>query len=153
MLFKLCVFQDEAGRNEESSSEEEEEEEDEDDDDDGSDGSDDSDDSDDSEDAEPEPEPELVETAASIAHSARERRIAALAAAEAEPAPFGTGAHRLGISRVGGEDLLQRPQTPAELAEADRRDAQMIRQVLMGVMEDDGRPVTKGEQERIGGAE
>ena len=54
MLFKLCVFQDEAGRNEESSSEEEED--DEDDDDDGSDGSDDSDDSDDSEDAEPEPD-------------------------------------------------------------------------------------------------
>lgn len=147
MLFKLCVFQDEAGKNEESSSEEEEDDEDDDDSDDSG------DDEEDSEDAEPEPEPELVEPAASIAHSARERRIAALAAAEAKPAPFGTGAHRLGISRVGGADLLERPQTPAELAEADRRDAAMIRQVLMEVMVDDGRPVTRGEQERIGGAE
>jgi cytoskeletal protein RodZ len=155
MLFQLCVFQDEAGANEESSSEEEDEEEDDDDTDDSDDDEEGSD-----EDSEPEPEPEPVEPAATMAHSARERRIAALAAAEAElsatkveAAQFGTRAHSLGISRVGGPDLPSRPQTPAELADADRKDAELIRQVLMEAIVDDGQPVTKGEVERVGGAE
>ena len=156
MLFQLCIFQDEAGANDESSSEEDEDEDEDSDDSDDSDRDDDEADSD--EDPEPEPEPEPMEPAATMAHSARERRIAALAAAEAEiaankAAQFGTRAHRLGISRVGGPDLPPRPQTPAELVQADRKDAERIRQVLIDAMADDGQPVTKGEAERVGGAE
>lgn len=161
MLFQLCVFQDEAGANEQSSSDEEDDDEEDSDEDDSDDsGGSDDDEEDSAEDAEPEPEPEPAEPAATMAHNARERRIAALAAAEAEMAAskaeagqFGTRAHSLGISRVGGPDLPPRPQTPAEFAEADRKDAEMIRQVLMEAIVDDGQPVTKGEVERVVGAE
>ena len=52
-------------------------------------------------------------------------------------------------------DACQRAETtPAELAEADRKDAEMLKQVLMEVMVEDGLPVTRAEEaERRGGAE
>ena len=53
--------------------------------------------------------------------------------------------HSLGISQV--DDVPpRRAETPAELAEAHRKDAEMMKQVLMEVMVEDGLPVTRAEE-------
>lgn len=58
--------------------------------------------------------------------------------------------HSLGISQV--DDVPpRRAETPAELAEAHRKDAEMMKQVLMEVMVEDGLPVMRAEKaERSG---
>ena len=58
--------------------------------------------------------------------------------------------HSLGISQV--DDVPpRRVETPAELAEAHHKDAEMMKQVLMEVMVEDGLPVMKAEEaERSG---
>ena len=58
--------------------------------------------------------------------------------------------HSLGISQV--DDVPpRRAETPAELAEAHRKDAEIMKQVLMEVMVEDGLPVMRAEEaERSG---
>ena len=59
--------------------------------------------------------------------------------------------HSLGISQVDDVPPRRAETTPAELAEADRKDAEMLKQVLMEVMVEDGLPVMRAEKaERSG---
>ena len=60
--------------------------------------------------------------------------------------------HSLGISQV--DDVPpRRAETPAELAEARRKDVEMMKQVLMEVMVEDGLPVMKAEEAERSGDE
>jgi hypothetical protein len=53
--------------------------------------------------------------------------------------------HSLGISQV--DDVPpRRAETPAELAAAHHKDAEMMKQVLMEFMVEDGLPVMKAEE-------